>query len=71
MLSVVFTTQKENAFSIYFSEEEGHFRIIVYDRVPKGVEEGVCVQVTGEIKTLLNSPVIAPGYKDEILICTQ
>jgi hypothetical protein len=69
--TVVYTTQKGDAFSIYFSKDEGTFRIVVYDRVPAGIKDGVCVKVTGVIKELLNGPVIAPGYKDVIEICTQ
>lgn len=69
--TVVYTTQKGDAFSIYFSIDEGTFRIVVYDRVPTGIKDGVCVKVTGVIKELLNGPVIAPGYKDVIEICSQ
>jgi len=68
--TVVFTTQKDTAFSIYFSFDEGYFRIVIYDRVPKDIDKGVCVKVTGEIKTLLGSPVMALGYHDVIEICT-
>lgn len=68
--TVVYTTQVDNAFSIYFSEETGFLRIVVYDHVPKGVAKGVCIKLTGEIKVLLNSPVIAPGYLDVIDICS-
>jgi hypothetical protein len=67
---VEYTTQKGNSFSIYFSKDDGDFRIVVYDRVPKGIEKGVCVKVTGVIKELLSAPVIAPGFKDVIEICS-
>jgi len=68
--SVAYTTQKDNAFSVYFSEQSGYLRIVVYDRVPKGIDEGVCIKLTGEIKELLNAPVIAPGYHDVIDFCS-
>lgn len=71
MGTVEYTTQKGNSFSIYFSKDEGYFRIVVYDRVPNGIKKGVCVKVTGVIKELLNGPVIAPGYNDVIEICSQ
>lgn len=69
--TVEYTTQKGNSFSIYFSKDDGYLRIVVYDRVPKGIDKGVCVKVSGEIKELLNGSVIAPGYKDVIEICSQ
>lgn len=68
--TVVFTTQKGDVFSIYFSKDDGTFRIVIYDRVPKDIVEGVCVQVTNEIQTLLDRPVMALRYHDVINICT-
>jgi hypothetical protein len=68
--TVVFTMQSGNAFSIYFSNKDGYFRIVVYDRVPKDIKKDVCVRVTGEIKVLTGIPVMALGYFDVIEICS-
>jgi hypothetical protein len=68
--TVEFTTQTGNAFSIFFSKDKGNLRIVIYDRVPKGIEKGVCVKITGEIKELTGIPAIAPKYHDVIDICS-
>jgi hypothetical protein len=68
--TVVFVLQNDTAFSIFFSNEDGYFRIVVYDRVYKNIKKGVCVKVTGEIKTLTGIPVMALGYNDVIEICS-
>jgi DNA-directed RNA polymerase subunit RPC12/RpoP len=68
--TVVFVLQNDTAFSIYFSNDDGYFRIVVYDRVYKNIKKGVCVKVTGEIKTLTGIPVMALGYNDVIEICS-
>jgi DNA-directed RNA polymerase subunit RPC12/RpoP len=68
--TVVFTLQKDNAFSIYFSNDDGYFRIVVYDRTYNNIKKGVCVKVIGEIKTLTSIPVMALGYNDVIEICS-
>ena len=68
--TVVFVLQNETAFSIFFSNDDGYFRIVVYDRVYKNIKKGVCVRVTGEIKSLTGIPVMALGYNDVIEICS-
>jgi DNA-directed RNA polymerase subunit RPC12/RpoP len=68
--TVVFTLQSGTSFSIYFSNDDGYFRIVVYDRTYKNIKKGVCVKVTGEIKTLTGIPVMALGYNDVIEICS-
>jgi len=68
--TVVFTLQSETSFAIYFSNDDGYFRIVVYDRIYKNIKKGVCVKATGEIKTLTSIPVMALGYNDVIEICT-
>ncbi len=68
--TVVFTSQIGTAFSIYFSNDDGYFRIVIYDRVPTDIKAGVCIRVTGEIKTLTGIPVMALGYFDVIEFCT-
>jgi DNA-directed RNA polymerase subunit RPC12/RpoP len=68
--TVVFTLQNDTAFSIYFSNDDGYFRIVVYDRVYKNIKKGVCIRVTGEIKSLTGIPVMALGYNDVIEICS-
>ena len=68
--TVVFTLQKDNVFSIYFSNDDGYFRIVVYDRIYKNIKKGVCIRVTGEVKTLTSLPVMALGYNDLIEICS-
>jgi hypothetical protein len=68
--TVVYTMQNGPAFQIYFANEDGYFRIVVYDRVPKDIKAGVCIKVTGEIKKLTELPVMALGYFDVIEICS-
>jgi len=68
--TVIFTMQNDTAFSIYFSNDDGYFRIVIYDRVPTDIKKNVCVRVTGEIKMLTGIPVMALGYHDVIEICT-
>jgi hypothetical protein len=68
--TVVFTMQTETTFSIYFSNDDGYFRIVIYDRIPTDIKKDVCIRVTGEIKILTGIPVIALGYHDVIDICT-
>jgi DNA-directed RNA polymerase subunit RPC12/RpoP len=68
--TVVFTLQSDTAFSIYFSNDDGYFRIVVYDRVYNDIKKGVCLKVTGEIKTLTGIPVMALGYNDVIEFCS-
>jgi len=67
---VVFTTQNDTAFSIYFSNDDGYFRIVIYDRIPTDIKKDVCIRVTGEVKMLTGIPVMALGYHDVIVFCT-
>jgi hypothetical protein len=71
--TVVFTLESGtnfSIFSIYFANEDGHFRIVIYDRVPKDIVKGVCIRATGEIKTLTGIPVMALGFNDVIEFCS-
>jgi hypothetical protein len=68
--TVVYTTTQNTAFSIYFSYDNGSFRVIVYDRIPKNIKIGDCVQIMGIISILMDRPVIALRYHDVIGRCS-
>jgi hypothetical protein len=56
--------QQSNASLIAFSAEPGAFYLITYDLVWNKGEEGDCIQITGKIQQLANSPVLVFGYQN-------
>lgn len=63
--------QKPNGFLIVFSDQKGAFYWISYDLVWKQAKEGLCVQTSGEIKQLGNSPVLIFGYSNLPEVCAS
>lgn len=61
--------EREVGFIIYFSDERGIFYLVTYDLVWDDAEPGDCIQITGEIQQLGNTPVMVFGWNNLPEIC--
>jgi hypothetical protein len=62
---------RESGFLIAFSNERGAMYWVSYDLVWEPAKEGLCVEVTGEVMQIANSPVLIFGYQNLPVICTN
>jgi hypothetical protein len=56
--------EREVGFIVYFSDDRGIFYLLSYDLVWDRAELGDCIQVTGEIQQLGNTPVIVFSWNN-------
>lgn len=56
--------EREVGFIIYFSDQRGVFYLVTYDLVWDDAEPGDCIQITGEIQQLANTPVLVFGWNN-------
>ena len=62
--------ERTSGFLIAFSNQEGAMFWVSYDLVWLPAKEGLCVEVTGEVMQIANSPVIVFGYHNLPVICS-
>ncbi len=67
--TVLNTEEQGTAFLIAFGNEPGTLYFLSYDVKLEDLKSGVCVQATGEIMQLANSPVLIYGYTNVPEIC--
>jgi hypothetical protein len=56
--------ERDVGFIVYFSDERGIFYLVTYDFVWDQAEPGDCIQITGEIQQLSNTPVLVFGWNN-------
>lgn len=61
--------EREVGYLIYFSDQRGVFYLVTYDLVWDEAEPGDCIQITGEIQLLGNTPVLVFGWNNLPEIC--
>jgi len=61
---------RPSGFLIAFSNQSGAMYWVSYDLVWAPAKEGLCVEVTGEVMQIANSPVLIFGYQNLPQICT-
>jgi hypothetical protein len=62
--TIVGLEERDVGFIVYFSNERGVFYLVTYDFKWDQAEEGDCIQVTGEIQQLGNTPVLVFGWNN-------
>lgn len=63
--------EREVGFIIYFSDERGIFYLVTYDLVWDGADSGDCIQITGQIQQLGNTPVMVFGWNNLPELCSE
>ena len=61
---------RPSGFLIAFSSQRGAMYWISYDLVWMPAKEGLCVENTGEVMQIANSPVLVFGYQNQPSICS-
>jgi hypothetical protein len=59
---IVGLEEREVGFIVNFSDERGVFYLVTYDFVWEQAKPGDCIQITGEIQQLGNTPVLVFGW---------
>ena len=62
---------RPSGFIIAFSNQPGSMYWVSYDLVWEIAKEGLCVEVTGEVMQIANSPVIVFGYTNLPQLCNN
>jgi hypothetical protein len=62
---------RQSGFLIAFSNEKGAMYWVSYDLVWEPAKKGLCVEVTGEVMQIANTPVIVFGYPNLPVVCAS
>lgn len=63
--------ERPSGFLMAFSNKENSMYWVSYDLVWKPAEEGLCVEVTGEVMQIADTPIIIFGYNNLPVICSS
>ena len=62
---------RQSGFLIAFSNEKGAMYWVSYDLVWEPAKKSLCVEVTGEVMQIANTPVIVFGYTNLPVVCAS